>query len=325
MSLLKRIIEQKKEKKKLQEIIEKVTPSDERLISLIEPLIPEPIPGEKGDVGDTPTTEQILELVRPLIPPAIPGEPGHTPTDEELVALIKPLIPEPIKGDAGHTPTITELKDIIKPLIPKPIKGDKGDKPDHKWEDTKLMFEKPDGEWGQAVDLKGPVGETVKQEITRLGGSVSGGKTTIKEDGTTITTAASFLNFGTGITAVANGSGVDVTMDAETQDLQAVTDIRSTTTNPITVGGITLPYRVVTANYTLTSTDYTVNCNGSFTVTLPTAVGISGIVYVVKNSGTGAITVATTSSQTIDGQLTQTLTQYDALTVVSSGSVWIII
>jgi len=35
--------------------------------------------------------------------------------------------------------------------------------------------------------------------------------------------------------------------------------------------------------------------------------------------------VATTSSQTIDGQLTQTLSQYDAITVQSTNAGWIII
>jgi hypothetical protein len=42
----------------------------------------------------------------------------------------------------------------------KSIVGDKGDKPDHKWEGTKLMFEKPNGKWGKAVDLKGKDGKS---------------------------------------------------------------------------------------------------------------------------------------------------------------------
>lgn len=40
------------------------------------------------------------------------------------------------------------------------IKGEKGDKPDHKWVGTKLSFEKPNGEWGDLVDLKGKDGKT---------------------------------------------------------------------------------------------------------------------------------------------------------------------
>jgi hypothetical protein len=81
-----------------------------------------------------------------------------------------------------------------------------------------------------------------------------------------------------------------------------------------------------TANYTAAS-ETIINCTAnSFTVTLPTAVGVDGRHYVVKNSGAGVITVATTSSQTIDGVTTKSLpTQYDKMTVVSDGANWIII
>lgn len=33
----------------------------------------------KGEPGDTPTDEHIVELIKPLIPDPIPGEPGYTP------------------------------------------------------------------------------------------------------------------------------------------------------------------------------------------------------------------------------------------------------
>ena len=51
-----------------------------------------------------------------------------------------------IKGDKG----------------PKGDKGDtgpKGDKPAHRWIDTSLQVENPDGTWGDAVNLKGESGE----------------------------------------------------------------------------------------------------------------------------------------------------------------------
>lgn len=38
-------------------------------------------------------------------------------------------------------------------------KGDKGDKPAHRWIDTSLQFENPDGTWGDAVNLKGESGD----------------------------------------------------------------------------------------------------------------------------------------------------------------------
>ena len=92
-------------------------------------------------------------------------------------------------------------------------------------------------------------------------------------------------------------------------------------------GSLAMAYVAKTANYTATINDYTIDCtSGTFTVTLPTAVGITGRIYIVKNSGTGAITVATTSSQTIDGTTTKLLnTQYSGLRVQSNGANWIII
>jgi len=58
-------------------------------------------------------------------------------------------------------------------------------------------------------------------------------------------------------------------------------------------------------------------------VTLPTAVGRSGKVFKIKNTGSGVITVATTSAQTIDGSTTYLLqVQYQSLTVESDGSNW---
>ena len=70
------------------------------------------------------------------------------------------------------------------------------------------------------------------------------------------------------------------------------------------------------------STDYVYLCNGTFTITLPTAVGNTNL-YTIKNVGTGVITVDTTSSQTIDGVTTQVIpTQYSSITVVSDNLNW---
>jgi len=93
-------------------------------------------------------------------------------------------------------------------------------------------------------------------------------------------------------------------------------------------GSLTLNYVAVTTTYSILATDYTVNAtSGTFTVTLPTAVGITGKVYNLHNSGSGIITIATTSSQTIDGNASGVLTlvQYDNLKVQSDGANWIII
>jgi len=93
--------------------------------------------------------------------------------------------------------------------------------------------------------------------------------------------------------------------------------------NYIETGG----YIEKTGNYTLTSADNQIEYkSGSFTATFPTAVGIAGKDFAIKNSGTGTITVATTSSQGIDGitDSSTTLEEGDNLTVKSNGVGWIV-
>src|SRR5690242_6571434 len=46
------------------------------------------------------------------------------------------------------------------PRGPQGAEGPPGPPPAHRWEGTKLQFEQPSGEWGEAVDLQGPPGET---------------------------------------------------------------------------------------------------------------------------------------------------------------------
>lgn len=90
-------------------------------------------------------------------------------------------------------------------------------------------------------------------------------------------------------------------------------------------GSIVLPYQAASATYAIKTSDYLVDfTSGTFPATLPTAVGCTGKTYVLKNSGTGVITIGTTSSQTIDGSTTASLgTQYATITVVSNGANWI--
>jgi hypothetical protein len=80
-----------------------------------------------------------------------------------------------------------------------------------------------------------------------------------------------------------------------------------------------------TANYIATLADTVITCDGTFTVTLPTADGCAGREYNIKNIGTGVITVDANSTETIDGELTQTLDQWDAMAIVSNGTGWLII
>jgi len=93
-------------------------------------------------------------------------------------------------------------------------------------------------------------------------------------------------------------------------------------------GSFARAYIAKTANYTLTINDSIVNCTANtFNITLPTAVGIAGREYAIKNVGTGVISMVTTSAQTIDGNASGTLTlnQWDSMVVASDGANWIII
>ena len=87
------------------------------------------------------------------------------------------------------------------------------------------------------------------------------------------------------------------------------------------LGGVVFPYTAVSSTYTVNTSNYLVDCtSGTFTVTLPTSVGIAGQIFVIKNSGSGTITLSTTGGQTIDGSSTKTLPQYASVTVQSDGT-----
>jgi len=82
----------------------------------------------------------------------------------------------------------------------------------------------------------------------------------------------------------------------------------------------------ISATYTTTAVDQTIECTANtFTLTLLTAVGKTNKIFYIKNSGSGTITINTTSSQTIDGAASGsiTLAQYDLLIVQSNGANWI--
>jgi hypothetical protein len=104
---------------------------------------------------------------------------------------------------------------------------------------------------------------------------------------------------------------------------QFLTSLPSGTTAFITIAYST---NAITGNSTLTSTQTVIitNCSSSCTQTLPTAVGISGKFYMIKMIGVGPVTIATTSSQTIDGSTTiiPSPNQWADIEVVSDGSNW---
>ena len=122
-----------------------------------------------------------------------------------------------------------------------------------------------------------------------------------------------------------------ITLGNATLTLGSTTSsVGNLTLTNVTANGVSQAYVAKTAAYTATATDGTIAGNastGAFSVTLPTSVGITGKVFTIKkvDSTANAVTVATTSSQTIDGATTRALSiQYDAITVQSDGANWII-
>lgn len=90
-------------------------------------------------------------------------------------------------------------------------------------------------------------------------------------------------------------------------------------------GGSTL--RNVSSADAFATDNETVNCtSGTFTVTLPTAVGIQGTIFTLVNSGTGRITLDPNGTETINGSLTILIKkQYVSRTVQSDGTNWVVI
>lgn len=90
-------------------------------------------------------------------------------------------------------------------------------------------------------------------------------------------------------------------------------------------GGTTRSINSISADTTAgatAGTDYVYLCTGTITLTLPDATTNTNL-YTVKNVGTGVITIATTSSQTIDGSTTITLpVQYTSVDLISDTANW---
>ena len=132
--------------------------------------------------------------------------------------------------------------------------------------------------------------------------------------------------------AASQVTGSNITLGNTTLTLGGTTtSVGNLTLTNVTLTGTTQAYVAKTGAYTATPTDYTIAASaagGSFSVTLPTSVGITGKVYTIKKTDSTAntVTVDTTLSQTIDGATTKVLSiQYDAITVQSDGANWIII
>jgi hypothetical protein len=161
--------------------------------------------------------------------------------------------------------------------------------------------------------------------IESNGGSQQG-RTKIKIDGNNdfigfYTSSNGIGSFGNERMRVATSGRLllNTTSDNGTDQLQVNGSIQG--------NGFDQAYTARTTTYTATTSDYFIDCTtGTFTVNLFTAVGNTGRILIIKNSGTGTITVDPNGSQTIDGATTQTLsTQWSRVHIISDGANWKII
>ncbi|MES2287854.1 MAG: hypothetical protein V4547_19355 [Bacteroidota bacterium] len=142
-------------------------------------------------------------------------------------------------------------------------------------------------------------------------------------------TALGFGAFNTG-TAFSNstalGYAAQITADNTIQlGNPSITDVK--TSGTLTANGYTTAFSSKNSAYTLTAVDDIVSVTGTTTITLPTAVGIPGRKYTIKNMGPATtVTVSASGAETIDGSPTKPLAlQYQYLTVLSNGANWMIV
>lgn len=89
-------------------------------------------------------------------------------------------------------------------------------------------------------------------------------------------------------------------------------------------GPVTTAYLEKGVNYTLVHGDHVVVATvAGLTFTLPSAAGMVGQEFILKNSSAGSLTIDGYATETIDGGLTAVLnTQYESITVISNGTNW---
>lgn len=322
------------------------TPTDEKLLALIRPLIPKPergAQGPKGDTGDAavpPSDEELLALIKPLIPAPIPG---HTPTDEELTALIKPLIPKPkaIKGDKGDPGSPDTGEDIIKKLLA--VEGDPlstlvnhlGIPAFKRGGGAGYLRELSDVDLTDIADgyVLAWNSTTGKFSFVAQGGSGGGAAW-----GDITGTLSNQTDLQAALDAKADLAGATFTGAVEVPDEAYGAGWNSSTEVPtknaiydkietIASGGITRSVTVTSGSATMgsdASTDYVYLVAGAHTMTLPTAVSNTNR-YTVKNKHSANITIDTTSAQTIDGDTSISVPPGSSVDLISDGSNWNII
>lgn len=130
--------------------------------------------GDKGDTGPAPSRAEVLSIATRWLEenahrlrgkPGDPGKDARPITRQEIQSAVDSWLGPRINQLRGKdAPPISKsqiaeaVADYIEPRLEK-LRGPKGDegpvgpRPAHQIKGTKLRFEKPDGSWGEWIDL----------------------------------------------------------------------------------------------------------------------------------------------------------------------------
>lgn len=190
---------------------------------------PEGLQGDKGERGDKGDTGER----GPKGEPGKDGEPGPAGKDGKDGQQGEP-------GERGK-------------------QGSKGDTPEHEWSGSRLRFEKPDGTWGEFVELRGPKGG--RGDTGRAGGG--GGSTTITADAPTY------------IAATAISGHTVVTLDVTGKALPADPTVAA---HAHAVIGISLNAASAGGQLTVVDSGLLTHLGWSFEPGLPVFIGMDGVI-----------------------------------------------
>ncbi|MDI6788881.1 MAG: hypothetical protein QME51_10960, partial [Planctomycetota bacterium] len=175
-------------------------------------------------------------------------------------------------------------------------------------------------------------GKTLTSSSTLTLAGTDGKTLTISHSLTLAGADAKTINFGANSITITTAGDANITVPTSgtLATLAGSETLTGKTLTTPTINGGKQTYASKSASYTLVATDYCIDfsgLSGGVTASLPTAAGITGTVYVIKNSDAAqTVTIDGNGAETIDGAATVALSaQYQFRMIISDGTNWKVI